>query len=203
MGVSAAPMQIGQYRCPHVGAGQPGRWLKAVKNGKSRGGSLPLRNGYRTVQPVYRGRRDPLQQRVTLHHLVPASLVKRGGEAVFRRDPGLGVVPGEDIALCGSGQPYQPNLNLLAVPEMPVLLLQQEQSTGSVLASSHPCRVQMHQSQQRKRFRSLAYRMFRQDGSQPYRFVAKLPADDRLRVGRKVALREHKVENFTYGWQSR
>ena len=50
--------------------------------------------------------------------------------------------------------------------------------------------MQMHQTQQGKCLRSLAYRVFRKDGSQPYRFVTKLPADCHLRVGRKVALRK-------------
>src|SRR6185369_16751141 len=61
----------------------------------------------------------------------------------------------------------------------------------------------MHQCQQGERFRSLARRMFRQDGSQPYRFIAELPTDGRLRVAREVALREHKVKNLVYGRQSR
>jgi hypothetical protein len=36
--------------------------------------------------------------------------------------------------------------------------------------------------------------MFRQDRSQAYRFVAELPTDSHLRVGREVALREYKVQ---------
>src|SRR5712691_6289663 len=61
----------------------------------------------------------------------------------------------------------------------------------------------MHQCQQGERFRSLARGIFRQDGSQPYRFVAKLPTDSHLPVGREVALREYKVQDLVYGRQSR
>src|SRR5712664_3264198 len=61
----------------------------------------------------------------------------------------------------------------------------------------------MHQCQQGERFRSLACRMFGQNGSQPYRFVAELPTDSHLRVGREVALGEYKVQDLMYGRQSR
>ncbi len=101
---------------------------------------------------------------------------------MFGRDPCLRVISGECITLCGLRQPHQPNLNFLTVPEIPVLVFQQNQSSGCVLACGHPRCMQMHQSQQRERFRSIPYRMLRQDGSQPYGFVAKLSADGRLRV---------------------
>src|SRR6266513_4924848 len=94
-------------------------------------------------------------------------------------------------------------MNFLPVPEIPVLLLEQNQSTGSVLASWHPRCVQMHQSQERESFRSLANRMLRQNGSQSYGFVAKLPSDGGLCVGREIALGEQQVEDPTYGRESR
>ncbi len=177
-------MQIGQYSGAQIGASQPSRWFKVLKNGESRGWSLPLRNCYRTVQLVYRGGCDPLQQRVTLHDSVPTSLLKRGGEAVFRRDPRLCVIPGKAVALRAFSQPLHSDLDSPPIPECSVLLLQQKQTAGAILASSHPCHVQMHQSQQGKRFGDLANRTLGQDGSQTYRFVTKLSADSPLRVGR-------------------
>src|SRR5438874_11153271 len=63
--------------------------------------------------------------------------------------------------------------------------------------------MQMHQSQQRESFRSLANRMLRQDVSESYGFVAKLSSDGGLRVGREIALGEQQVEDLTYGGESR
>src|SRR5258706_11814789 len=114
-------MQVGQQGSQWVGAGKPGRRFKALETAESRGGSLPLGNRYCTVQLVNRGGCDPFQHRVTLRHSVPASLLKRGSEAVFSRDPGLRVAPAKAIALCGFCEPLQSDLNSLPFPELSVL----------------------------------------------------------------------------------
>lgn len=144
MGVSAAPMQIGEDRYPHVGAGQPRRGLKTVEHGESFSRSLQLCNCYGAIQFVDCGRCDPLQECVTLDHFVPASLLKRRGKAMFRCDRRLGMVPGKDIAGSGLGQPREADLDFPLIPEVSVLLLEQEQPACSVLASSQPSRMQMH-----------------------------------------------------------
>jgi hypothetical protein len=46
---------------------------------------------------------------------------------MFRRNPGLRVIAGKDVALRGLGQPRQSDLNLPPVPERAILLLQQQQ----------------------------------------------------------------------------
>ena len=112
---------------------------------------------------------------------------------MFRRDPGLRVVPGKGITFGGPGQPFESDENLPPVPERSILLLQQEQPTGSVLASCHPCRVQMHQRQQGERGRGLADRVRRQQCGESDGFIAQFPANGLLGVGRQVALGEEEV----------
>src|SRR5258708_1771363 len=93
-------------------------------------------------------------------------------------------------------------MNSLLVPQFAVLFLQQEQPAGAILTRGHTRCVEMHQCQQSERFWSLARRMFRQNGSQPYRFVAEFATNSHLCVGREVALCEYKVENPMDGRQS-
>jgi len=123
MGVSAAPMQIGQDRCPHIGAGQPRRGLKTVEHGEASGRSPQLGNGDRAVQSVDCGRRDPLQKCVTLDYFVPARFLKRWGKAMFRCDPRLRMVPGKDVAGGGLCQPGQADGDFPLIPAVSVLLL--------------------------------------------------------------------------------
>ena len=101
---------------------------------------------------------------------------------MFGCNSGFCVVARKAISFSRFGQPVQPDLDSLPVPERSVLLFQEKQATGSVLASGHPRHVEMHQSQEGERFWNLAYRVLRQLSTQSNRFLTELSADRHFRV---------------------
>src|SRR5688500_14149049 len=99
--ISAASMQVGQHRRPDVRTRQPCRWFETLEDSESLGGPFPLRHGDSAIQFVERGRSDPFEERVALHHLFPSSFAKRWGEAVLRRDSRLRMISGKAAVAVG------------------------------------------------------------------------------------------------------
>jgi hypothetical protein len=122
---------------------------------------------------------------------------------MLRRDRRLGMVPREDFARRGLGQPRKADLDLPCIPEGSVLFLEQEQATSAVLASREPSRMKMHQRKQRRRLGGLSDRVIREDVGQPYRFGAELTTDGRVRVRGEVALREDEIEDRAHAGETR
>src|SRR5262245_41665736 len=119
-----------------------------------------------------------------------------GGNARLR------VVPGEDVTVSRPGQPPEARLNLAPVPAAAVLLFEQDETTGAVLSGGEARSVKVHQRQKREGLWSSAPRMLRENQRQPLRFVAQLPTDRLLGVGREVAFGEQEIEDRLHRWQA-
>jgi len=118
-------------------------------------------------------------------------------------DARLGVVPGEHVALRRAGEPTQPDLDCLLVPERPVLLLEQQEAPAAVLSRWHAGAMQVHERQQGERLRRCAQRMLGEDRRQPSRLVAELATNRALCVRRQIAFREQQVEDGLDGREPR
>lgn len=202
VGVTRAPMEVGEHRSPRVGTEQPGRGRKAVDYSEAGRCPPPIADSDGAVQRVQRRRRHAIEQLVALDDAVPPCLPRGGRETVLGSDSGLGVVPGEDGPLGRASQPGEPHRNAPLVPEGAVLLLEEQEATAPVLSGGHARLVQVHEGQQRERLWGGAERMGRQDRREPPGFLEITP-DRVVGVRGEVAFREERVEDRLHGREPR
>ena len=72
-------------------------------------------------------------------------LAKSARGEVFSRYHAEAGVAAEHFAACGFCQPGHPELDSALIPELSVLLLQQDQAARRILSGGHPRRVHVHQ----------------------------------------------------------
>ena len=96
---------------------------------------------------------------------------------------------------------FAPELDPFAIPQRPVLLLEQQQAARPVEARPQPGRVEVHEREQREGLRDRAHRVLRQQRRQPDGLVAQLAADRLLGVRGEVALVEEQVEHRVHAGQ--
>ena len=116
---------------------------------------------------------------------------------------GFSVKTRENISLRGTRQPGDALMQMFCVPEAAVLLFQEQQATGGVLARRQPRGVQVHQGQQGKgRWRG-AHGVGGQQSAQANRLLTQLGADSVLRARGQVAFIEQQVNDGVDAGQAR
>ena len=94
-----------------------------------------------------------------------------------------------------------PEPHPLAIPQRPVLLLEEQQASRLVAARPQPGRVQVHEREQGEGLRDRAHGVLREERGQPDGLVAQLAADRLLRVRGEIALVEEQVEHRVHARQ--
>jgi hypothetical protein len=89
----------------------------------------------------------------------------------------------------------------VAIPQCPVLVLQQDQSPGCIRTGVSPRVLQEHQRQQAEHFGLVGHQQ-REQLRQPDRLFAEVCPHERLARRRRVALVEDEVENCENGPQA-
>src|SRR4030095_16565737 len=110
-------VEIARHGVPQVRTCQPRGWRESFEHGEPRGRSLPLRDGYRTVQRMHGRWGDGLEHCIEARDLAPPRLGVARCEAMLRGNPRCRVKTREHVPRRGALYPRDAARDPVAIPQ--------------------------------------------------------------------------------------
>ena len=164
-------------------------------------GAVGHRDGDRAVERDDRRRQTPVELVVQPGDLRPVGVRRRRGLRVDGGDGRLQHVRPRRAGAQRVLDQAEALGDLLAIPEAPVLVVEQHEIAVAVGARLAPRVLQQHEGEESGRLRLVGHEPARQPG-EPDGFAAELAALQRVAAGRRVALVEDEIQGREHGGES-